>query len=150
MKKIITLVLVLCMNISFVFAQTLGDATAAPVVAASGDTVLPSVGDSAGTEAGTEAGGTAGDNTLGQRINDGTVTLNDLPLVVLGWINLVMRFLGTIAVLMLVWGGFLFMLSGVTEQKEEAKNTIKWAIVGVITASLAWVIVNTIQVFLTS
>jgi hypothetical protein len=53
---------------------------------------------------------------------------------------------GSVAVLMLIIGGFLYITSSGDEGRlEKAKNTIKNAIIGVIVILLAFVIVETIN-----
>lgn len=117
-----------------------------PQAGAQQTTSAPSEADAA---AGSGHGIIPSEGELSKRLVDGTVELNDIPHLFLYWIDWVPTIAGSIAVLMLVYGGFLFMLSGITEGKEEAKNTIKWALVGIIVSSLAWVIVNLLQVALT-
>jgi len=50
----------------------------------------------------------------------------------------------------ILYAGFQLIMSGLTEDREAAKNTMKWAIVGLVVCLLAWVIVNLIQVQLTA
>ena len=80
--------------------------------------------------------------SLGYKIERGTLSLNDIPLVILHLIDLVTRIAGTIAVLVIIYGGFQLIYSGLTEAKEEAKNTIKYAIIGLFVTFMAWFIVN--------
>ncbi len=91
-----------------------------------------------------------GVDSLGYKIQNGTVTLNDIPLVIIHFIDLATKLAGTIAVIFILYAGFQMMTSGVTESKESAKNTLKWAVVGLTVTFLAWVIVNLIQVQLTA
>lgn len=90
-----------------------------------------------------------GGSDMAKKITDGTVELNDIPIILLDFIDLVSKWAGTIAVIMLVFGGLKLIASGITEDKEGAKNTIKWALIGLIVALCAWLIVNGIQAFLT-
>lgn len=89
------------------------------------------------------------ESEVSQKIIDGTVELNDIPIILLDFIDLLSKWAGTIAVIMLVWGGLKLIASGITEDKEGAKNTIKWALIGLVVALCAWLIVNAIQAFLT-
>jgi hypothetical protein len=90
------------------------------------------------------------DGDLGSKIRDGEVALSDVPAIIIYLIDLITQIAGTISVIFLIYGGFQLMISGLTEDKEAAKNTIKYAIMGIVVAFLAWVIVNTVQVQLTS
>jgi len=89
-------------------------------------------------------------NDLGDKIKNGTIALSDLPEFIIYLIDLATKIAGTIAVGFLIYGGFLFILSGLTEKKEEAKNTIKYSFIGLIITFLAWLIVNFIQMLFTS
>ena len=51
--------------------------------------------------------------------------------------------LGAVAVIMLVIGGFKFTTSGGSpEQVKSAKNTIMYAIIGIVVAIVAWAVVD--------
>ncbi len=57
--------------------------------------------------------------------------------------NIILYIVGIISVLMLVWGGLRYILSGGDSKKiTDAKNTILYAIVGLIIAVLAYAIVR--------
>lgn len=57
--------------------------------------------------------------------------------------NTVLYVVGVISVIMLVWGGLRYILSGGDSKKiTDAKNTILYAIIGLIIAVLAYAIVN--------
>ncbi len=88
--------------------------------------------------------------SLGAKIQNGTVSLSDIPLVLIYFIDILTKIAGTLAVIFLMYGGFQLMFAGATEDKQAAKSTVKWAIIGLIVTFLAWVIVNFIQTQLTS
>ncbi len=88
--------------------------------------------------------------SLGTKIKGGCVQLSDVPFIVIHLINICTKLAGTIAVIFLLYAGFQMIVSGVTDDREKAKNTIKYAITGLIVSFLAWVIVNLVQVQLTS
>ena len=90
-----------------------------------------------------------GPGSLGQKIKDGSIHMADIPAVLIHIIDLVTLLAGTVAVIFLLYGGIQFIFSGLTEDKEAAKNTIKWAIIGLIITFSAWIVVNLIQVQLT-
>lgn len=58
-------------------------------------------------------------------------------------INWILGLVGVIAVLMLVWGGFNYLTSaGNPEATKKAKQTITYAIIGIIIIALAYTLVN--------
>jgi hypothetical protein len=88
--------------------------------------------------------------SLGAKIQNGTVELSDIPLIIIYFIDILTKLAGSIAVIFIIYGGFQLMFSGATEDKQAAKTTLRWAITGLIVTFLAWVIVNLIQTQLTS
>ena len=57
--------------------------------------------------------------------------------------NTVLYVVGIISVVMLIWGGLRYVISGGDSKKvTDAKNTIMYAIIGLIIAILAFAIVN--------
>jgi len=86
---------------------------------------------------------------LGARIHCGSVTLNDIPLLIVTLIQWVLSLAGGIAVIMIMIGGFQYMAGGVTDDKEKGKKTIIYAVAGLIVAFFAWWIVELIQVWMT-
>lgn len=89
-------------------------------------------------------------NDIGAKIHCGYVSLNDFPLLVIYLIQWVLTIAGGIAVIMIMIGGFQYMLGGVTDDKERGKKTLIYAITGLVVAFMAWWIVELIQVWLTS
>ncbi|MBI4836168.1 MAG: TrbC/VirB2 family protein [Candidatus Abawacabacteria bacterium] len=58
-------------------------------------------------------------------------------------INFILGLVGTIAVLMLIWGGFNYLTSaGNSENTKKAKQTIIYAIIGIIIIALSYQIVR--------
>lgn len=86
---------------------------------------------------------------LGTRIKEGTVELEDIPYFIIYLIDF-MTIAGSIAVAFLIYGGIQLSIAGVTEAKENAKNTIQYALLGVVVTFLAWVIISILQANLTS
>ncbi len=57
--------------------------------------------------------------------------------------NIALGIIGALSVIMLIWGGLRYILSGGDSKKvTDAKNTILYAIIGLIIAVLAYAIVN--------
>lgn len=67
----------------------------------------------------------------------------DLTVVIKNIVNVALYVLGALSVLMLIYGGFRYTTSGgKSESIVAAKNTILYAIIGVIVALLSYAIVN--------
>lgn len=80
----------------------------------------------------------AGLDATGQQ-NTGTSVDSDLVQNVVNWMLFAMGF---IAVIMLIWGGFTYATSaGDTTKVERAKQTVLYAVIGLIVAILAYAIV---------
>ena len=57
--------------------------------------------------------------------------------------NTILYIVGIISVIMLVWGGLRYIISGGDSKKvNDAKNTVLYAIIGLIIAILSYVIIN--------
>ena len=57
--------------------------------------------------------------------------------------NTILYIVGVIAVIMIIWGGIRYIISGGDSKKvTDAKNTILYAIIGLIIAVLSYAIVN--------
>lgn len=63
--------------------------------------------------------------------------------VVIKLINYALFFIGAIALVFVIWGGILYVTSGGDSEKTtKARNTLLYAIIGIIVVVLAWAIVN--------
>ncbi len=79
------------------------------------------------------------DRTLGTTLELGTA---DLEATVINIIQWALGFLGLIAVVMILYGGFIWMTAAGNEDKvSTAKKVISAAVVGLIIVLLAWAIV---------
>lgn len=81
-------------------------------------------------------------NALADRVETGTLQVTDILYFIVKLIDLVSSLAGTLCVLMLLYGGFQYMISGLNDDKESAKKTIRYAITGLIVSFLAYLIVN--------
>ena len=71
----------------------------------------------------------------------------DFDSAILNATNWILGFVGMIAVLMLIWGGVVYLTSAGDESKaENGKKTLTYAIIGIVIAGLAYAIVNVIVV----
>ncbi len=87
---------------------------------------------------------------LGCAIKTGLVKLWMLPIFIKYIIDFLLSIAGLIAVLFVMIGGYLYMFGGLSSDKEKGKNAIIYGIVGFVVALLAWVVVNAIQLLVTS
>ena len=86
----------------------------------------------------------AGDISTGvQAVGGGSANQGDLNAAIRTVVNVLLYILGAIAVIMIVIGGIRYATSnGDSSQLTAAKNTIMYAVVGVIVALAAYAIVN--------
>lgn len=89
-------------------------------------------------------------NRFASKIADGTLELNDVPLLIIYWINYVTWIAGSISVIFLVYGGYQYMFSGVTDDKEDGKKTVLYVACGLPVIFFAWYMVNFLQNWITS
>lgn len=73
----------------------------------------------------------------------GSATTNDLNAVIKLVVNILLFIIGALSVIMIVFGGIKYTVSnGNPDQIKNAKNTIMYAVVGLVVAILAYAIVN--------
>lgn len=76
-------------------------------------------------------------------IKDNFTAGGDLTIIVKRVINVAMAVLGVVCVIMLIVGGYNYTMSGGDASKvTKAKNTILYAVIGLVIALLALAIVN--------
>ncbi len=83
-------------------------------------------------------------NELANRVEMGELHVTDILYFIVKLIDLVSALAGTLSVLMLLYGGFQYMISGLNDDKESAKKTIRYALTGLVVSFLAYLIVNLI------
>lgn len=83
---------------------------------------------------------TPGDNVAGTGTGDQEQSLRQ---IILRYVSKGLTYLGIIAVIIIIWGGFQYMTSA-GEDTEKAKNTIIYAAVGILVIMAAYAIVNTV------
>lgn len=81
---------------------------------------------------------------LADRVESGGLHVTDILYFIVKLIDLISGLAGTLCVLMLLYGGFQYMISGLNDDKESAKKTVRYAITGLIVSFLAYLIVNLI------
>lgn len=76
-------------------------------------------------------------------VNNPNAGTTDLPAFIASIINILLFITGAIAVLMIIIGGIRYVISGGDQSAvTNAKNTILYAVVGLIVAIIAYAIVN--------
>jgi hypothetical protein len=91
-----------------------------------------------------------GDGTLGTAIREGTIELHHATDLIFYWINYLTKIIGSVAVFMIVVGGFQYVIGSVVDEKEKGKKTMMYALVGVFIAFCSWMAINWIQEWYTS
>lgn len=87
---------------------------------------------------------------LGCAVKLGKIRLFMVPLFITFIIQFLLAIAGLVAVLFVVIGGYHYVVGGLIEDKEKGKKTIQHALIGLIVALSAWMVINFIQVALTS
>lgn len=87
---------------------------------------------------------------LVEKFRTGKFELYDLPAYIIYLIDFLIYVAGGIAVFFVVVGGYKYMIGGMADDKDAGKKTIRYALTGFAISVLAWVIVNFVQVWLTS
>ncbi len=88
--------------------------------------------------------------SIGKKIECGYIELNDLVTLIIYLISFSLYLVPTIGIVMAMYGGVLYMTSGIIEEKkEEGKKAIYYAVTGVIVAYTSWIVVDIIQEWIT-
>lgn len=90
------------------------------------------------------------DDYLGCAVKTGKIRLFMMPFFITYLIQFLLQIAGLIAVLFIVYGGFKYVTGGLIEDKESGKKAVIHAIIGLLVALSAWIVVNFIQMALTS
>ena len=84
----------------------------------------------------------------GNVIAKGVATLDCLPVVFQNVINAALTFAGIVAVFMIVYAGIRYITSrGDPKAVEGARNTLTWAIIGLVVVLVSFTIINLIGAF---
>ena len=77
--------------------------------------------------------------SVGSQIGLGDADLRETVINIIRWL---LGFMTLIAVVFIIWGGFMWLTAGGNEERvEKAKQTITAAVIGLIVILLAWAIV---------
>ncbi len=83
-------------------------------------------------------------------IKTGQISLWMVPYYMRYMLEFIIQISGLACVAATVYGGFLYMFAGISEDKEKGKKAITYGIIGMIITFLAWAIVNIFIILLTS
>lgn len=89
-------------------------------------------------------------DVLACAIKTGKIRLFMMPFFITYLVEFLLQIAGLIAVLFIVYGGFKYVTGGLIEDKESGKKAVIHAIIGLLVALSAWIVVNFIQMALTS
>lgn len=85
------------------------------------------------------------DELLSCGIMTGNISFWMIPYFIVRIIEFIIGLSGLGAILMLIYGGYEFIMAGATDKQDSAKKTISHAIIGLIVVLVAWVLVNLVQ-----
>jgi hypothetical protein len=88
-------------------------------------------------------------DVLGCAMMTGRIKLLYLNLLLFYVLKMFTVFSGVISMLFIIFGGYKYVLGAITENKDEGKKIIVHAIIGLVICTLAWIIVDIVQRFVT-
>lgn len=86
---------------------------------------------------------------LGCAIKTGDISLWMVVFYVRFFLEFVIGLAGVLAVAGIVYGGYLYLFAGISEDKDKGKSAIKNALIGLVLTLTAWVIVNVVIALVT-
>lgn len=81
---------------------------------------------------------------MGCGIKTGSMTLWMIPFYVRYILEFIIGISGLVAILAIVYGGYLYLVSGISDKKEQGKNAIIYGVAGFALSMLSWGIVSII------
>lgn len=79
---------------------------------------------------------------VAQNIGEGALGTTDIRTIIVNVVNVALGFLGIVAVIILMYGGYLWMTSGGNQERvDSAKKTIRNAVIGLLIIIASWAIV---------
>lgn len=81
--------------------------------------------------------------------NTGDMSFACIPIYIKYLIDIIIGLAGTIALVVLMIGGFKYIFGAVSENKDSGKKTIQSALTGLIIAGMAWILVTGLVSLLT-
>lgn len=93
----------------------------------------------------------SGYSELAKKIKTGEINLSDIPLFISYFIEIAIIAAGIIAFLMILVGGYQYIVGGVySEMREQGKSTLIYAVSGFVLSLLAYGIVSIVQLAVTA
>jgi len=81
-----------------------------------------------------------------EHLDDGVSKEGDIKELIIGWTNFLLSIAALLAVVAIVWAGFLYITAaGDDSRMETAKKIVIWVIVGILLILAAYAIVNTVM-----
>lgn len=93
---------------------------------------------------------TEGEGSLGDKFITGDFQLEDIPLYLQYLTNFIVTMVAVLSVVFIIYGGYQYIISPISEDKEAGKNTIFNAILGLVISILSWAIINAVLYILTA
>lgn len=82
------------------------------------------------------------DSSWTEKIKSGEFTLEDIIELILNITQTLFTLGGIVAVIMVMIGGYYYIIGSITDDKDKAKNIIKYALMGFSLMVFAWLIVE--------
>lgn len=89
-------------------------------------------------------------DVLGCAIKTGDIKLWMIPFYIRYLLEFVIGLAGLICVGGFIYGGYMYLFSGLSQDKEKGKGAIKNAVIGLVLTLVAWAVVNIVMSLLTS
>lgn len=83
-------------------------------------------------------------------LKSGRFHLFMVPYMIRYFVELIIQLSGLVCVLYIVVGAYQYIIGSVSENKQQGKDTITNALIGLVITLMAWIIVNVVQVALTT
>ena len=97
--------------------------------------------------AGKDNWNTTGGQYLACGIKTGLIKMWMVPFYIRFMLEFVIQISGLACVAATVYGGFLYLFAGVSEDKDKGKKSITYGVIGMVITFLAWAIVNIFIMF---
>ncbi len=88
-------------------------------------------------------------DVLGCAIKTGDIKLWMVPYFIRYFLEFLIGLAGLVSVGGLVYGGYLYLFAGLSDDKEKGKKAIMYSVAGLVMTMLAWALVNIVIAFVT-
>jgi hypothetical protein len=108
----------------------------------------------ASREASIDLGGNVGSvsytDILACSIKTGEIKMWMVPFFIRFILEFIIGLAGLVSVAGVVYGGYLYLFAGISDDKDKGKNAIKNSVIGLVLSLTAWAIVNVVISFITA